>query len=202
MQAYHNHPAPEFVAFVSRFGDLIAAENDDRRLREQGAALLRDLVARDDWLAPAHAQADPDRYRQNLLHLDPDGRFSVVAFVWGPGQRTPIHDHTVWGLIGMLRGAETSQGYRFTGATSLVEDGPPTLILPGQVEAVGPQVGDVHRVCNAFDDRVSISIHVYGGDIGAMARTLYFEDGTRQPFVSGYSPAWAPDHAFNEKIPS
>ena len=45
---------------------------------------------------------------------------------------------------------------------------------------------------NAFDDRVSISIHVYGGDIGHIERSLYSEDGTRQPFISGYSPPWTP----------
>ena len=191
-----------FADFVRRFGDLDFVENDDGRLREAGGALLGELVAHDDWLAPAQALPDAKRYRQNLLHLDPHGRFSVVAFVWGPGQQTPIHDHTVWGLIGMLRGAETAQGYRFTGATTMVEDGPPTLILPGQVQAVGPQVGDVHRVRNAFDDRVSISIHVYGGDIGAIERSLYFEDGTRQPFISGYSPARTHAPASSEKIHS
>ncbi len=183
-------PAPAFAEFVRRFRALADAQAPEDRLREQGTPLLRELVSRDDWLAPDDAQADPRRYRQNLLHLDPARRFSVVAFVWGPGQQTPIHDHTVWGLIGMLRGAETSQGYRFVGATRMVEDGPPTLIRPGQVEAVGPRIGDVHRVRNAFDDRVSISIHVYGGDIGAIERSTYLADGTRQPFVSGYSPPW------------
>lgn len=182
--------APRFADFVRRLGALVDAETDDDRLRERGTALLRELVAHDDWLAEHDARPDPQRYRQNLLHLDPARRFSVVAFVWGPGQETPIHDHTVWGLIGMLRGAETSQGYRFAGATAMREDGPPTRIEPGQVEAVGPRIGDVHRVRNAFDDRVSISIHVYGGDIGAIERAIYFEDGSRRPFVSGYSPPW------------
>lgn len=190
MRNAHDPQAPRFIDFVRRFGTLVDAETDDDRLRERGSALLGDLVARDDWLAEDDARPDPRRYRQNLLHLDPARRFSVVAFVWGPGQETPIHDHTVWGLIGMLRGAETSQGYRFAGATKMVADGPPTLIRAGDVAAVGPRIGDVHRVRNAFDDRVSISIHVYGGDIGAVERGIYFEDGTRRPFVSGYSPAW------------
>jgi predicted metal-dependent enzyme (double-stranded beta helix superfamily) len=181
-----------FADFLRRFGALVDAPPEDEAWRVRGSALLRELVSHDDWLSPDDARPDPRRYRQNLLHLDPARRFSVVAFVWGPGQQTPIHDHTVWGLIGMLRGAETSQGFRFTGATTLVEDGPPTLIRPGQVAAVGPRIGDVHRVRNAFDDRVSISIHVYGGDIGALARTIYLEDGTRQPFVSGYSAPWTP----------
>jgi predicted metal-dependent enzyme (double-stranded beta helix superfamily) len=192
MRSDHNHPAPRLADFVQRFGALVDAEADEERLRQRGSVLLRELVAHDDWLAPEDARPDPVRYRQNLLHRDAACRFSVVAFVWGPGQQTPIHDHTVWGLIGMLRGAETSQGYRFAGATTMAPDGPPTLLQPGQVEAVGPRIGDVHRVHNAFDDRVSISIHVYGGDIGHLERGLYFEDGSRRPFVSGYSPPWTP----------
>ena len=191
MRRDRHHPAAAFADFVHRFCALADAQTDEGRLHEQGTQLLRELVSRDDWLAPEDAQADPRRYRQNLLHLDPARRFSVVAFVWGPGQQTPIHDHTVWGLIGMLRGAETSQGYRFRSATRLAPDGPPIRLLPGQVEAVGPRIGDVHRVRNAFDDRVSISIHVYGGDIGRIERTVYSEDGARKPFISGYSPPWA-----------
>jgi predicted metal-dependent enzyme (double-stranded beta helix superfamily) len=92
----------------------------------------------------------------------------------------------VWGLIGMLRGAEIAQGYRFTGPNELVAAGAPVRLEPGQVEAVSPTIGDIHRVTNAYDDRVSISIHVYGGDIGRIERSVYGEDGSRRDFVSGY----------------
>jgi predicted metal-dependent enzyme (double-stranded beta helix superfamily) len=184
-----DHPAP-LADFIRRFEALVdAPPAREEHLLERGRALLAELVARDDWLADADARPDPQRYRQNLLHIDPAGRFSVVAFVWGPGQETPIHDHTVWGLIGMLRGSETSQGYRFVAADRLVPAGAAVVLLPGQVEAVGPRLGDIHRVRNAFADRTSISIHVYGGDIGAIERSLYFEDGTRRPFISGYAAA-------------
>ena len=60
------------------------------------------LIARDDWLPDAYAQPHPEKYRQYLLYGDPLDRFSLVSFVWGPGQRTPVHDHLMWGLIGML----------------------------------------------------------------------------------------------------
>ncbi|BFO11879.1 Predicted metal-dependent enzyme of the double-stranded beta helix superfamily [Serratia rubidaea] len=49
------------------------------------------------------------------------------------------------------------------------------------------QDGDIHQVRNAFSDRVSISIHVYGGNIGAVRRAVYSESGVVKPFVSGYS---------------
>ena len=67
--------------------------------------------ATDAWLPEAYAEAGP-RYRQYLLHCDPLERFCVVSFVWGPGQKTPIHNHTVWGLVGMLRGEEISTEMR------------------------------------------------------------------------------------------
>ena len=35
----------------------------------------------------------------------------MVSFVWGPGQQSPIHNHTVWGLIGVLRGAELCEEF-------------------------------------------------------------------------------------------
>jgi len=182
-------PLHRLPGFIDAFEALLASEPDDASLRKEGSALLAGLVAHDDWLPAGHARPDPARYRQIPLHIDARKRFSVVAFVWGPGQSTPIHDHTVWGLIGMLRGAELSQPYRFVGAQRMVEAGPALRIAAGQVEAVGPEVGDIHRVRNAHDDRTSISIHVYGGDIGAIERGIYREDGRRDTFVSGYTPA-------------
>ena len=86
-----------------------------RKLRPQqghrGGKLLAQLVSHDDWLPDEFAQPNPERYQQFLLYADPDDRFSVVSFVWGPGQATPIHDHTVWGLVGVLRGAVEPLGF-------------------------------------------------------------------------------------------
>lgn len=57
----------------------------------------------------------------------------------------------------------------------------------GAVDAVSPDIGDIHRVSNAFHDRVSISIHVYGANIGAVSRSVYPPDGGRKTFISGYA---------------
>ncbi|WPB55790.1 cysteine dioxygenase [Xylophilus sp. GOD-11R] len=178
--------------FVTAFARLLDEHPDEARVITQGGALLRRLVSRDDWLPEAFAQPDPTRYQQFLLHADSAERFSVVSFVWGPSQATPIHDHTVWGLIGMLRGAEESQGYVQRDGR-WVPDGPALRLQPGDVEPVSPTVGDVHRVRNLYDDRVSISIHVYGANIGAVRRHTYLESGGGKPFVSGYSNTLLPN---------
>ncbi|MDR6447226.1 putative metal-dependent enzyme (double-stranded beta helix superfamily) [Paraburkholderia terricola] len=174
-------------AFVGRIASLVDEAAPEAHVLEAGGAALRELIAHDDWLPDAFAQPDPERYRQYLLHADARQRFSVVSFVWGPGQSTPVHDHTVWGLIGVLRGAEIAQAYRIAADGALVETGAAKRLAAGTVDAVSPRIGDIHRVSNAFGDRTSISIHVYGGNIGAVTRSVYPADGGRKVFVSGYS---------------
>jgi predicted metal-dependent enzyme (double-stranded beta helix superfamily) len=118
----------------------------------------------------------------------------VVSFVWGPGQHTPIHDHTVWGLIGMLRGAERCQRYRRTDDGRLVPHGGEEILHPGEVDAVSPTIGDIHVVANALADQPSISIHVYGGNIGAVRRHVFdAQTGEVKDFVSGYSSEVVPN---------
>jgi rhodanese-related sulfurtransferase/predicted metal-dependent enzyme (double-stranded beta helix superfamily) len=148
-------------------------------------------VQQDDWLPEEFAQVHPDRYQQFLLYADPQDRFSVVSFVWGPGQSTPIHDHTVWGLIGMLRGEELTQPFAQDAEGRWVAQGEKLHLRPGHVEAVSPTIGDVHRVWNALPDQASISIHVYGANIGKVRRHVFHEDGTVKEFISGYSNAAA-----------
>ena len=189
------HPIglPRLRDFVVSFAELIASADGERALLEGGAALLGQLVAQDDWLPELYAEPDPARYQQYLLHCDSQERFSVVSFVWGPGQSTPIHDHRVWGLVGVLRGAERVESFTRDQDGALVPDGEPRTLEAGMVEAVGPDLGDIHRVANAIADRPSISIHVYGGNIGAVERATYDDAGTPRRFISGYANTVLPN---------
>ncbi|MDR3508502.1 MAG: cysteine dioxygenase [Caulobacteraceae bacterium] len=178
--------------FVVELGALLERTEDEAQVLDQGGKLLEALVAHDDWLPDAFAQPSPERYQQYLLHCDSQERFSVVSFVWGPGQATPIHDHTVWGLIGVLRGAETSERFAPGADGPLVSEGVDRLEV-GQVDAVSPTVGDIHRVSNAFTDRASISIHVYGANIGAVRRSTFDAEGRPKRFISGYANSLLPN---------
>jgi 3-mercaptopropionate dioxygenase len=182
-------PSHRLERFVREFTRLVDAQgHHEADMLAAGRPLLAQLIAADDWLPEAFARAHPQYYQQYLLHADPQDRFSVVSFVWGPGQKTPVHNHTVWALIGMLRGSE--RGERF----ALRAPGEPMRALgmetlhPGDVDQVSPTIGDIHRVSNAHDDRVSISIHVYGGNIGRITRSVFdVHTGATKPFISGYS---------------
>lgn len=176
-------------SFVGEVRAAVGQGAPEAAILQHVTAAMKRLVANDDWLPAEFAQPHPQYYQQYLLHADPQGRFSVVSFVWGPGQKTPIHDHTVWGVIGMLRGSELAQGYRCC-AAGIEPSGPVEQLRPGDVASVSPAIGDIHRVSNAFDDRVSISIHVYGADIGKQKRHVFDpQTGAVKDFISGYANA-------------
>lgn len=181
----------DFVVAMTRLTS--GAETREAALLPAARKLMRDLVAVDDWLPDALAQADAQFYQQHLLYGDPLDRFSLVSFVWGPGQKTPIHNHTVWGVIGMLRGAEVGQRH-VVGEKGLRSHGMARRLEPGETDVVSPELGDIHQVRNAFADRVSVSIHLYGGSIGRIHRSVFDPDtGEAKPFVSGYSNMLVPN---------
>lgn len=179
--------------FLADFTRLVQEPHGQTEILAQGSRLLGELIRHDRWLPDEFAQPHPEHYQQYLLYADPLSRYSVVSFVWGPGQKTPIHDHRVWGLIGMLRGAEISQNYARHPDGSLQPEGKPVTLQSGDVEKIAPDVLDIHQVSNVYSDRVSVSIHVYGDNIGAVSRAVYLPDGTEKTFISGYSGSCLPN---------
>ena len=184
--------AERFRHFVRDFTRLVDAHGaNEATMLAEGGRLLGGLIAHDDWLPEDCAQPHPQYYQQYLLHCDPLERFSVVSFVWGPGQKTPVHDHTVWGLVGVMRGTELCRRFR---PGSPMPASAQQRLESGSVDRLSPAEGDIHEVANAYDDRVSISIHVYGANIGAVERHVFDADtGATKPFVSGYSSALLPN---------
>ncbi|MDN3293022.1 cysteine dioxygenase family protein [Streptomyces ficellus] len=129
-----------------------------------------------DLLTAAQCEGDPARYRQHVLHAEPDGGFSVVALVWLPGQATTVHDHVSWCVTGVHRGEEHERRF------ALVPDGTSARLVAtqdvvsraGEVAAFAPP-GDIHLVRNGGDD-TAVSLHVYGADItrlGTSIRRVY-----------------------------
>ena len=192
-------PHPSTVS-LNRLRDFVIATTkavdryggDEAPLLATLTPLVRALIGTDDWLPPEYATPDPAGYRQMLLHADPLERFSVVSFVWGPGHKTPIHDHTVWGLVGVLRGIELSTEYALA-ADGGLKPGRQDRMAPGDVVAVSPTLGDIHQVSNGAPD-ITVSIHIYGGNIGAISRHSFdAATGAAKTFVSGYSNTTLPN---------
>ena len=170
--------SPAFASFVRDAERLI---DDPHAIAER----LKGLLAEDGWLAPAHQVGDPDAYRQHLLYVSPTRRLSVVALVWLPGQRTPIHDHVSWCVVGVYRGVETEHRFR------LVENGGYRRLVPvgtvqakaGHVEALVPPAENIHSVA-AVGNQKTISIHVYGADIERLGSSLLRRFDDHEPLAA------------------
>jgi predicted metal-dependent enzyme (double-stranded beta helix superfamily) len=175
-----------FVQDMTRLVERHGA--DEARMLDEGEKLLQALVTHDDWLPAEFAAPSQESYRQYLLYCDPLERFSVVSFVWMPGHRTPIHDHTVWGLVGVMRGEELCE--EFSPEVKKTKAHP---VKAGTVDRVSPRIGDIHVVSNAGSE-TAVSIHVYGANIGAVRRhTFDAATGLAKEFISGYHNATVPN---------
>jgi 3-mercaptopropionate dioxygenase len=132
------------------------------------AAALKPYLKLRDLLTPSQTEPDPNDYRQHILHVEPDGSFSVVALVWLPGQCTCIHDHVSWCVVGIYQGAEEEtrfdlgEGYLLAAGMSVNRAGTVTFIEPP---------GDIHQVRNVTSGKV-ISIHVYGADVSKLGTSI------------------------------
>ncbi len=183
----------KLTTFVEAMTRLLETKPAEAAVIERGKQLLATLVATDDWLPDAFAQPHPNYYQQYLLYADPLDRLSVVSFVWGPGQQTPVHDHLTWGLVGILRGRERATGYVLQPDGTFKAAGS-SVLLPGQTTAVSPAIGDVHEVANDLADQVSVSIHTYGRNIGRVNRHVFVPaTGAAKNFISGYASAVVPN---------
>ncbi len=100
-----------------------------------------------------------------------DGSYSLQIFVWPPGTRTRIHDHTSWGAYCCAVGSVLEERYERLDDGSRPgharlkkvwqlwwsrEDGASTVL---------PYDGGIHRVRNPGGE-VAISVHLYGRRIG------------------------------------
>jgi predicted metal-dependent enzyme (double-stranded beta helix superfamily) len=108
-----------------------------------------------------------------LLYLNPKRLFSLRMFLYGPGDYTPIHDHSSWGVSGAAVGELGVIRYvredddRVEGYAQL-RQAAPVYLQPGEIELTRPLNKGIHQTGNPVDG-TTIMISVYGSPI----RRLY-----------------------------
>ena len=170
-------PAPALATLVDRLDAAVRGARTARDVPHAVGAALRPFLGLPGLLTAEQEAGDPARYRTHLLHVPDDGAYSLVAAVWRPGQRTAIHDHIAWCVVGVHRGEEHETRYRLvpddSGGDHLVEDGH-TVGPCGEVTVLTPP-GDIHAVVND-GTTTAASLHVYGADLrvrGTSVRRCY-----------------------------
>src|SRR5262245_8516775 len=98
-----------------------------------------------DVLSAEQRAGDPSRYRSHVLHVEPDGNFSIVALVWRPGQVTPIHDHVTWCVFGVVRGIEHEELFTLDEADGCLVEAGSSTSEAGEVRSEERRVGNEYR---------------------------------------------------------
>lgn len=145
---------PQAAHFLSRL------VRDPRFLRGQILPLLEGVKTEEDWCVAR-------RYD------DENGLYSLQVFVWPPGSRTRVHDHSSWGAYCCVVGKVLEERYeRFDdgsvpGHARLEKVWQLTWVNADGVSTVLPGDGGIHRVGNPGGE-VAISVHLYGPRTGGV----------------------------------
>ena len=158
---------------VQRITEVVGAAPCDTT-RCQAVELALVAAATPELLPADMRQPHADHYARHLVHRDSQGRFSIIAMVWGPGQGTPIHDHGgLWCVECVVQGSIEVRAYR---PYEREHDDRQGFRCAEVIEAGFGEAGhlipplDHHVITNPFDE-VAVTLHVYGGDM-AWCRTF------------------------------
>jgi len=182
------YPLDQFIADMTA---LVATHPDQSSLFDRAAAYLERLIA--------DPSAIPEPFRAPVGHgkranhgsyalYRGEGLF-VSSVVWGPGDRVGPHDHQTWGLIGVMDNAIQETRYRRVDdrnrdGFAVLEQDRTSLVKPGDVSLLVPDVDEIHRMDNDTD-RATVEIHVYGKDLVSLPRYRFDMDTNRViPFAS------------------
>ncbi len=171
------------TAFIDEVERIAQAGRDQQQIVGHLEPLVREFVAGDNrWLRdeyrrpPAGKTGVAAGYGQYCLYRRAD-RLSIVVFCWDAGKGTPIHDHLAWGVLGFIDGSERETRYRRLddGCDAEVARLEQTIVVlteRGQTSHIMTPARDIHRVENP-GAAPSVSLHVYGCDIGTQRRRMY-----------------------------
>lgn len=176
-------------AFISDVAALVDDSDDEHEITKRVADRLSGLL-HSGYRLPPHLTRPSHEHPVNYpLHIAADDSWSLACVVWDKGQRTRVHSHELWGVAGIYSGTEREQRYVKPAAAE-----PDTPLTPageqewnrGQVTVCCTTDDDVHSVI-AVGDEPTIGIHVYGGNIGTVARRSYDPGtGAVEWFTSGW----------------
>jgi hypothetical protein len=132
--------------------------------------LLKNIKAGSPYPDLRQAQMIDDEI---LLYLNPKRLFSLRMFLYGPGEYTPIHDHSSWGVsgaaageLGVIRYGREDDG-SVEGFAQLLQAAP-IYLQPGEIELTRPLNEGIHQTGNPVDG-TTIMVSIYGSPI----RRLY-----------------------------
>lgn len=139
------------------------------RITQAVQATLTDMIEGNRLNLPAELkECAEDTYARRLLHHSEDHGYVVVAMIWGPEQKTALHDHDgVWCVEGVLEGEidvtqyapreEDGERWRFEAEKTV------TAGVGSSGSLIPPF--EYHTIANHLSESSSITLHVYGHEL-------------------------------------
>jgi predicted metal-dependent enzyme (double-stranded beta helix superfamily) len=168
---------PSLKRFIWDIQSMVELADSEREILLIGRDLMRRLIGSDDCLPAVFAAPDLACGRQFQLYVDGLERFTVVSTVLAAGAALSITQPGVWEIAGVLHGDV------MRGAERLAQ---------GAATSYASAGGGLVRLGNALNDRPSIAIQVYGGEIGKLDRRSIAPNGAVDEQPSRYAN---PEHA-------
>jgi predicted metal-dependent enzyme (double-stranded beta helix superfamily) len=156
---------PGQAKFIAAVDAAVACSSDQHAvtaaLRNALCALIRD----DEVLLPCCVhEAIADHYARRELYRSPQHGYSVVAMTWGPGQGTPLHDHSgLWCVEGVWQGELEITQYELlelNGARARFRAAGGMRAGPGSAGSLIPP-HEYHTIRNPSASGVAVSLHIY-----------------------------------------
>ena len=130
--------------------------------------MMRLLAEGEQFLEDHHLESDDKQAARNLIYASEDDTLSLYVLVWQPGQWTPVHDHSSWGVVGVLSGLLEERNYiRMNPLQEGDENidlrpGGIVLMNPGTVTTFVPNPDHIHETGASADGQGAMTLHLYG----------------------------------------
>lgn len=132
-------------------------------------------------LPPEFTAPVEGHYARRLLHRDNERGYSIVVMTWGPGQKTPIHDHSgMWCVEGVWGGSIDVQQFEMTEQKNGTYRFEPRNSYEAGVGSAGCLIPpyEYHSISNACSDMPAVSLHIYGGEMKSCCVFVKQPDGS------------------------
>ncbi|MGB5247495.1 MAG: cysteine dioxygenase family protein [Woeseia sp.] len=120
-------------------------------------------------------------YARRLLHRDDELGYTIVVMTWGPGQKTPIHDHSgMWCVEGVWGGSIDVQQFELTKKENDHFRFEPRNSYEAGVGSAGCLIPpyEYHSISNASEESPAVSLHIYGGEMKSCCVFVKQPDGS------------------------
>ncbi|MDT8409615.1 MAG: cysteine dioxygenase family protein [Wenzhouxiangellaceae bacterium] len=122
---------------------------------------------------PACVYDCPDEhYARRLIHKDAQRGYTVMAMTWGPGQATPIHDHSgMWCVEAVWNGQIEVTQYELTEAREHRYRLEPRTTMRAGIGSAGSLIPphEYHTIRNPSARETAVTIHIYSGEMNQCA---------------------------------